>query len=167
VRYTRIGLASYAVASVLVVAVVGVAWARSRAMPEPGRDQPSEASTPPVADAQESGAAAFQSECAACHGEGLARGRSIPALRGYAVELFTLEGGREYLIDFMLDGRVRSMEEGRVVYLDGHPSYAELSDAPIAAILDHILVSWGNDELLPAGRRAYTAAEVAARRPGR
>lgn len=163
-RYTRIGLASYAIASVLVVAVVGVAWARSRPLSEPEAIPAVERVAEPTVVTQESGAAAYQSECSGCHGEGQARGRSIPTLRGFAVELFTSEGGREYLIDFMLDGRVRSMEDGEVAYIDGHPSYGELPDARIAAILDHMLVSWGNDALLPAERRSYTAAEVAARR---
>jgi mono/diheme cytochrome c family protein len=181
VRYTRIGMASYAIASVLVVVVVGVAWARSRVPASPAGSpaeaaQPAGRATAPAAGTQaaqaapsttavqESGAAAYRSECGACHGEGEARGRSIPALRGFAVELFTSEGGREYLIDFMLDGRVRSVEGGRTVYVDGHPSYDALSDEAIAAVLEHMLVSWGNDELLPADRRPYAASEVAARR---
>jgi mono/diheme cytochrome c family protein len=164
VRNTRIGLASYAIASVLVVAVVGVAWTRSRALPEPEATPAAERAAEPIADAQESGATDYQSECSGCHGEGQARGRSIPALRGFAVELFTSEGGRAYLIDFMLDGRVRSVEDGEVAYVESHASYGELPDARIAAILDHMLVSWGNDALLPAERRPYTAAEVAARR---
>jgi hypothetical protein len=167
VRYTRIGRASYAIASVLVVTVVGVAWARSRPLPQPDVPTPVGPADAPVVESQASGADAYRSECAGCHGEGQARGRSIPALRGLAVELFTSEGGRDYLIDFMLDGRVRSMEDGRIVYLDGHPSYPELPDATIAAILDHMLVSWGNDELLPAEARLYTAEEVAARRDAR
>jgi hypothetical protein len=61
-----------------------------------------------------------------CLREGEARGRSIPALRGLAVDLLTSEGGRDYLIDFMLTGRVRMIEDGRVTYEETHPSYGEL-----------------------------------------
>ena len=177
-RYTRVGVASYAIASVLVVTVLGVAWARSRA---PSPPTPPTASTEAPATApsgaaapapgaapapQDSGAAAWEAECGACHRDGEARGRSIPALRGLAVTLFTSRGGREYLIDLMLDGRVRSVENGRTEYVESHPSYEELSDASIAAILNHMLESWGNQELLPAEPPLYTAAAVAARRAG-
>jgi cytochrome c5 len=164
VRYTRIGLASYAIASVLVVVVVGVAWARSRALPEPASAVSVDASSPALGVARESAAEAYDAECGGCHGAGEARGRSIPALRGLAAELFLSEGGRDYLIDFMLAGRVRSVEEGRIVYTESHPSYTELPDARVAAIINHILVSWGNDELLPPEPRLYTAGDIAAAR---
>jgi len=64
----------------------------------------------------------------------------------------------------MLDGRVRFIEDGRTVYEETHPAYEQLSNEVVAAILNYMLVSWGNEELLPTGARLYTAAEVAARR---
>jgi mono/diheme cytochrome c family protein len=163
-RYTRIGLASYAIASALVATVTVVAWARSQSMSEPQAGEHTRPAAPPVSEVQELDTAAYQAECAGCHGEGEARGRSIPALRGLAVELFTSEGGRDYLIDFMLQGRVRSVESGLVSYRESHPSYARLPDASVAAILNYVLMSWGNDALLPSERRLYAAADVAARR---
>lgn len=162
-RYTRIGFASYAIAAVLVVAVVGVAWTRSRSVASPVPSSSSAPTEPSATEPQESGEAAYQAECAGCHGDGERR-RNIPALRGYAVELYASEGGREYLVDFMLTGRVRILEDGRVVYEEAHPGYPQLSDARIAAILNHMLTSWGNDLLPPAGRRPYGAPEIAARR---
>ena len=180
-RYTRVGVASYAIASVLVVTVLGVAWARSRAPAPPAPAQagtqagteaaaeaPSETAAPePGPAAQESAAAAYEAECGSCHRDGEARGRSIPALRGLAVTLFTSRGGRAYLIDLMLDGGVRSIDNGQTVYAETHPSFEELSDARIAAILNHMLESWGNQELLPSEPALYTATAVAARREGR
>jgi cytochrome c5 len=173
-RYTRVGVASYAIASALVVTVLGVAWARSqgragtRAITESSAEVPAaEAPGGPAPPPQESGAAAYEAECGGCHRDGEARGRSIPALRGHAVTLFTSEGGREYLIDLMIDGRVRFVESARTVYEETHPSYEELADATIAAILNHMLVSWGNENLLPTELRLYTAAEVAAQRARR
>lgn len=163
-RYTRIGFASYAIASVLLILVVGVAWARSRPVAETAA-VPSEEPAPDAPPApQEAGEAAWQAECAGCHGAGVARGRSIPALRAHAVELFAAEGGRDYLVDFMLTGAVRYVEEGRIVLDETHPAYAELTDQRIAAILSYMLTSWGNEELLPDGARLYSAAEIAARR---
>lgn len=167
-RYTGIGAASYAIAAVLVVAAVTVAWIRSRHAPEdatPATPTLPEATGSPVGvPSQESGDAAYRARCAGCHREGEARGRRIPALRGIAVDLFVSEGGRDYLIELMLTSRVRMTEDGRVTHDEAHPSYAELSDASIAGILNHVLTSWGNAALLPDDRRPYTAAEVAAHR---
>lgn len=191
-RYARVGVASWAIASVLVVVVVGVAWVRSQGAAAPDRGAaaaaaraadrapagaadraPADAAAPvdpspeaPAAPSQEAGAAAYQAECAGCHRAGEARGRSIPALRGHAVALFTSDGGREYLIDLMLDGVVRFEEDGRTVYDETHPAYEQLSNEAVAGILNYMLVSWGNDELLPPEPRLYAAAEVAARRGG-
>jgi cytochrome c5 len=163
-RYTRIGFAAYAIAAVLVIVVVGVAWARSRSLPEPTSTAADEVASRPGAAPQESGAAAYQAECGGCHGAGEARGRGIPALRVHAVELLSSEAGRDYLIDFMLTGRVRSMQDGRASYDESHPSYAELTDGRIAAILNHMLASWGNEALLPAGARLYAPGDIASRR---
>jgi mono/diheme cytochrome c family protein len=42
------------------------------------------------------------------------------------------------------------------------PGYRQLSDAEIAALLNHISTQWGNK--LPAGQKPFTAAEVKAQR---
>ena len=162
-RYTRIGLASYAIGAVLVVTAVGVAWARRRPAPEGPPSAVGAAASGPTS-AQDVGATVYDAECSGCHGPGEAR-RGIPALRGGAVSLFTAEGGREYLIELLLDGRVRRAETGGIAYVQSHPGYPRLSDAEVAAVLNHMLVSWGNDAFLPRETIRYTAAEVAARRP--
>jgi mono/diheme cytochrome c family protein len=149
-------LASYSIATVLIVTVVGVAWARSR-------------SSAPVASGGETaralGADVYARECRGCHGSGDARGRSMPALRGRTVDLFASDGGREYLIDLLLDGRVRHVENSEPTLVDSHPGYAHLSDVEVAAVLNHMLSSWGNDALLPERAALYGGDEVAARRP--
>jgi mono/diheme cytochrome c family protein len=154
-RYTRIGLASYSIGAVLVATVVGVAWARSRVT------APSGSAGEPAADV---GAAVYATECRACHGQGEARGRNLPALRGGVVGLFRSEGGRDYLVDLLLDGRVRRADGAQTTYVASHPAYARLSDAELAAVLNHMLSSWGNEALLPRETVRYSAAEVAARR---
>lgn len=169
-RHTRISVASYAVAGILVLSAAAVAWARSRdagagATAAIGTAAAAETAAMPVAD--DSGAAVYARECRSCHGEGEARGRRIPPLRGFAVELLVAEGGREYLIDLMFDGRVRFVVDEKVEYQKTHPAYPHLHDAQVAAVLNHMLAAWGNQALLPRGTRPYTAAEVARRRPGR
>lgn len=155
-RYTRVGLASYSIAAMLVVTVVGVAWARSRSSAplDSGGDMTGAL-----------GADVYARECRGCHGTGEARGRSMPALRGRVVDLFASSGGRDYLIDLLLDGRVRRVESGEPTLVDSHPGYAHLSDVEVAAVLNHMLSSWGNDALLPERATLYVDDEVAARRP--
>jgi mono/diheme cytochrome c family protein len=170
-RHTRVRAASYAIAGILALTAAAVGWARSRdtyATAAAGEAAPAEAAAMPVAAmpvASDSGAAVYARECRSCHGEGEARGRRIPPLRGLAVELLVAEGGREYLIDLMFDGRVRFEEDGKLVYQKTHPAYPHLNDAQVAAVLNHMLAAWGNQALLPRGTRPYTAAEVAGRRP--
>jgi cytochrome c5 len=161
-RYTRIGLASYLLGALLLAAALVVAWARSTASaPAPGV-APGAAENGAAWRAL--GASVYAAECASCHGEGERRGRSIPPLRGFAVELFASAGGREYLIDLLLDGRVRRIEGDRVSFEPAHPDYEHLADDEAAALLEHMLRSWGNAALLPADARPYAPAEVAARR---
>lgn len=111
------------------------------------------------------GAAVWASECASCHGDGEARGGFIPALHGLAVDLLLADGGRDSLIDFLLDGRIRRLRDGEVTYGSGHPVFDRLSDTEAAAVLNHMLLSWGNAERLPAGMPLYSLDDVAARRP--
>ncbi len=95
---------------------------------------------------------------------GEARGSSIPALRGGVPSILQSEGGREYLVTLLLDGRVRRTVGGHVSLAASHPGYARLSDRELAAVLNHMLSSWGNDALLPRGPALYTAQEVASQR---
>jgi cytochrome c5 len=169
VRYTRIGWASYGVGGLLLAVALLVAWARSTPAPAPAHPAAAApgatAAAPPGPGATALGAAVYAAECRSCHGQGERRGGAIPPLRGYTVELFRADGGRDYLIDFLFDGRVRRLEEGRLVYEKAHPIYTHLSDEAAAALLDHLLRSWGNESLLPAGTPPYQPAEVAAHRP--
>ena len=40
----------------------------------------------------------------------------------------------------------------------------KLKDDEIAAVLNYVLASWGNDKMLPKGHKKFTAAEVKAQR---
>jgi hypothetical protein len=113
------------------------------------------------------GSALYAGACRGCH----VRLTHVP-------ELFAADGGRPYLIDLLLFGF-----EGEAAIDDSlerfdHPPFAERSDEEIAAVLNHLLVSWGNEDDLPddvahyrpeeveeARERELTPAEVAERRP--
>jgi len=47
-------------------------------------------------------------------------------------------------------------------YNGAMPAFGQLKDEDVAAVLNHISTSWGNK--LPAGQKAFTAAEVKAQR---
>jgi hypothetical protein len=93
-------------------------------------------------------------------------------------ELFAADGGRPYLIDLLLFGFEGEAEiDGNLERFE-HPPFSDRSDEEIAAVLNHLLVSWGNEDDLPddaayyrpgeveeARDRELTPAEVAERRP--
>jgi len=86
----------------------------------------------------------------------------------YIPELFLADGGRAYLPEMMLFGvRGEVVIEGVPMNLR-HRAYASLDDEQLAAVLNLMLVAWGNDEALPADVDFYTPEEVgAARTPER
>lgn len=159
-----------AIAVMLLFAASGFAWLRSR---------PIEPTVPPTApDVERSavraddetfvwqamGEATYQGRCAACHGEGQGT-RRVPPLRGHVVNLFEAEGGRAYLIDFLLYGLEGPIRVGDAVYTARHPIYASrMSDEEVAAVLNHMLTHWGNIDRLPKPHRMYRPDEVAGHR---
>jgi cytochrome c5 len=168
-RYTRIGTASWLIALFLIVVAILVAWVRS----DTARHSDQIATVEPVAGAQETrvaaadwrvvGARTWAAECNSCHPSGEGR-RGLPPLRGHAVELFQSEGGREYLIDILLDGVVRTAVNGAVELVPSHPTSEQLSDERLAAVLNHMLTAWGNEALLAPGETLYEANEISERR---
>ncbi len=119
----------------------------------------------PLAFDTELGAATYAS-CMGCHGnEGQGTPGVFPPLAQHLPNVVAKEGGRTYLINAVLFGL-----EGEVTILGNTfnammPAWGgSLDDAQIAAVLDHVLTSWGNDALLPEEFTAITAEEVAAER---
>lgn len=107
-------------------------------------------------DAGARGQALFTANCAACHqasGEGLPG--AFPPLKGNAV-VSDADPARH--IDVVLHG-LHGADVGGVTYTSAMPPFAAtLSDADIAAIINHERTSWGNHGA------AVTAAQVAAGR---
>jgi mono/diheme cytochrome c family protein len=119
----------------------------------------------PRAVAQD-GAAVYAQYCASCHqpdGAGLAG--VFPPLANHVGDLYSQEGGRRYLVDAIVFG-----VQGRIV-VDGQtydgvmPSWFQLSDGEITAVLNHVMTAWGDvesvDEFEP-----YSDADVATSRRG-
>lgn len=107
------------------------------------------------------GAAAFAT-CAACH-QPNAQGLPgvFPPLAGHAGDLY--QASRGYPVDVVLFGLMGQIEVNGTAYDGVMPSHVHLSDAEIAAILNHVLTSFGNEDVV-ASFEPYTADEVAEHR---
>jgi mono/diheme cytochrome c family protein len=115
---------------------------------------------------QELGATTYAANCAACHqenGEGLPG--SFPPLAGHLAEVAGEEGGRDYLINVVLFGLEGEIAVGGQTYNGVMPGWAFLSDEEIAAVINHALTAWGNQEALPADFALANPADVATVRP--
>ena len=103
--------------------------------------------------------------CVPCHqGDGFGKAGLYPPLMTNAPEL--VKGSRTYLITVLLyglEGKI-AIKGQKVVYSGLMPSQYSLKDEEIAAVLNYILTSWGNDKLLPKDFRHITADEVKAER---
>jgi mono/diheme cytochrome c family protein len=111
------------------------------------------------ADAAPKGAAIYN-RCLGCHkpnGAGIPG--VFPPLAGNAAKL--AKGDRALPVDVILFGLKGEIQVGGKQYHGTIPAYGgDLKDGDVAAVLNFILSSWGNDKLLPAGHKPYTAAEV-------
>jgi mono/diheme cytochrome c family protein len=117
-----------------------------------GPDQPAVVAAAPPADRPwfDLGMDVWDARCASCHAE-----------LTYVPALFLAEGGRAYLAELLLFGiRGEVVIEGAPTNLR-HRSYAALDDAQLAAVLNVMVVSWGNDEALPADVAFYEPDEIA------
>jgi mono/diheme cytochrome c family protein len=108
------------------------------------------------------GTQVYASNCAACHqltGAGLPG--VFPPLAGHAITLYQAEGGRAYLIDVMLYGLQGQITVNGTNYNGLMPAWAHLSDAQIAAVINHSVAGLAD---APDGFDAIRDAEVAAQR---
>ncbi len=109
------------------------------------------------------GAAVYQ-RCFACHqssGGGVAG--VFPPLAGHAPDL--VKADRTYPIQVVLYGLKGEIEIEGKQYKGEMPGHeGQLTDDEIAAVLNYVLSSWGNDKLLPKGFPEITPAEVKAQR---
>lgn len=98
--------------------------------------------------------------CASCHApDGQSLAALAPPLAGHAVRLLEA-GDRGHLIRIVLNGMSGPIQvEGRS-YNSIMTPLRYLEDQQIADVLNHVLTSWGNQDLLPAGHQPITPEEV-------
>lgn len=125
---------------------------------EDGADAPDDAAAEDVGDDdadpeawawQVPGSSLYAGACRGCH----VRLTHVP-------ELVAADGGRPYLIDLLLFGFEGEAEiDGSAERFD-HPPFADRTAEELAAVLNHLLVSWGNDDELADDVAHYRPAEV-------
>lgn len=111
----------------------------------------------------------YLQSCASCHmPEGTGQLQDTPALAGHLPHLYNAEGGRFYLMNvvmFGLSGEVTVL--GDTINRSMPPRFT-LSNAELAAILNHVLTAWGNADLIEGEFEEFTADELnAVRRQSR
>ena len=98
--------------------------------------------------------------CAGCHqqnGQGIPG--AFPPLAGHAPTLYAAEGGPEFLVNVLLYGLQGEITVNGATYNGLMPAWQQLSNEEIAAVLNHILTSWGNEAELE-GFEPYAAADI-------
>lgn len=102
----------------------------------------------------------YDQNCAGCHqpqGTGLAG--VFPPLVGHVPELLEVEGGRDYLMHVVVFGVQGPITVAGQSYAGLMPSWSQLSDEDLAAVLHYVAGAWGNE--VPADQGTFTAAEIA------
>lgn len=108
------------------------------------------------------GEALFARHCAACHrADGQGQRAVFPPLKGHAARLAATSEGRRRLIQTPLFGRQGPLVVDGLRYDGLMVPVRSLPDEDLAALLNHVLEAWGNDQLLPPGHERIQATEVA------
>ena len=99
-------------------------------------------------------------KCSICHkSDGGGSSGFYPPLAGNAPKLFGAD--RTYMVKVILYGLEGKIDVGGTTYKRKMPAFGDrLQDDEIAAVLNFVLASWGNDKMLPKGHKEFTAAEV-------
>jgi len=116
-----------------------------------------------IALAKTDGAAVYQ-QCTVCHKPtGTGFGTVFPPLAGHAPKL--AKSDRAYPVQVILFGLEGEIEVEGKTFKGMMPALgSQLKDDEIAAVLNYVLSSWGNDKMLSKGHKEYTSAEVKALR---
>lgn len=113
----------------------------------------------------QTGSQLYQLNCVFCHGEtGQGRVGAFPPLAAHTTELIKTSEGRVHLINVLLFGMQGPIRVKGRTYNGVMPGFGQLSDEQIATVLNHIVIAWGNDKLLPRDYRPITPTEVTSAR---
>jgi mono/diheme cytochrome c family protein len=105
----------------------------------------------------ELGQRSYASNCSNCHGRDGTGWDQYPGV-GHTSRLFSLPGGREYIIDVHLYGL--TSERWRAPM----PPMGHINDIELAAVLNYVLTHFGNQQHLPPDAALYLPEQVGIRR---
>ena len=162
-------VAEPAVAEPAVAPAVAEPVAAAPAVVEPAAAPATEATLVAATPAydRELGSQTYLSMCAGCHqptGAGIPG--VFPPLAGHAADLYQATGGiggRAYLTHVMLYGLQGAIQIDGATYNGLMPAWANLSDAQVAAVINHVIVGF-DGVTAPEGFEAIRAEEIAAAR---
>jgi mono/diheme cytochrome c family protein len=106
----------------------------------------------------------YDTNCSGCHqrsGRGIAGG--FPPLAGHAPQVLA-QKGRAYLARLVLFGLNGAIEVEGTRYNGMMPAWPSLKDDEAAAVIDHVLTAWDNDQHLPKDFKPIVPSEIAAAR---
>lgn len=110
----------------------------------------------------ELGDTVFATNCASCHqatGQGVPG--AFPPLAGHAPDLLAGDDGRTYLVNTLLYGLQGQITVDGTAYNGVMPAWPHLGDDELAAVANHVLHAWGNDQALPDDFVPISAGEIA------
>jgi mono/diheme cytochrome c family protein len=153
-------------AAVLVRRLALAALALSAGAPLTGSSRALAQAAAPPSDFQWQalGAKTYDTNCSGCHqrsGRGIAGG--FPPLAGHVPEVLAQKGSA-YLVRVVLFGLTGAITVEGTSYNGAMPSWSQLRDDEIAAVIDHVLSTWGNDKQLPKDFKPIAPSEIAAAR---
>lgn len=116
-----------------------------------------------TASAQSDGAAVYAANCASCHqANGAGLPGVFPPLAGHVGDLYAAEGGPRHLANVLLFGMQGPIDVGGDAYDGMMPSWFQLSDEDVAAVLDYVMTAWDDaaalDDYVPISVEDVTAA---------
>jgi len=116
----------------------------------------------PVAPRYPEGAAAFQANCAVCHGaKGLGQPSLAPPLTGYPARYASIAEGRRQLAMTVLNGMFGGIDVEKKHFDFKMPDFSALDDAVLAQVLNFVVFDLG---AAPADTKPLAPEEIAAER---
>jgi mono/diheme cytochrome c family protein len=116
----------------------------------------------PAAPRYAEGAAAFQANCAVCHGpKGLGQPSLAPPLISYPARYASIAEGRRQLAMTVLNGMFGGIDVEQKHYDFKMPDFTALDDAALAAVLNFVIFDLG---AAPVSTKPLTPDEIALER---
>jgi mono/diheme cytochrome c family protein len=159
-RHLIANIATYTIATMLLVGAALFGWMRA-AQVTLSDEETIVAHYAPVAghefEWQELGASSYLRNCSNCHGRDGEGWDQYPPL-ARAAGLLTAEGGREHLVDLHLYGLTSRRWRAPM------PPMGHIPDVELAAVINHVITSFGVSAGGASELTLYLPSDIAARR---